>query len=130
MRDFIVYHHPDKMPYGVTRVSALFAVTDKEVSEAVGSRVWVVGREGKRYFIGAVFRAESETPGTFGFAHRIEGRSGHTFADAAEIGTTPWFPALRQVTGNFQFGFTEITDPHILAGLTSSAHQAGCASLP
>lgn len=119
------------MPYPVSAIKdcdAYTAYTDKDVSAVLGQRVWVIGREGKRYFLGSLFRATQVIAGQHGFAYGIAGQSGCIFSPVVEVGTEPWFPDLRRLTGNFGFGLTMVDQPNVVAGLSAAA--GGCASVP
>jgi hypothetical protein len=130
MRDYVVYHNPDRMPHPVSAVQSNSAFTDKDVTNAVGARIWVVGRDGSRYLLGAVFRATQRIAGQYGFRNGLAGEYGCRFGALADISSEAWFANLQSMCGNFAFGFTEITEPSVIAGLTAVAAANGCSSLP
>jgi 5-methylcytosine-specific restriction enzyme A len=120
MRDFVVYHNPDSMGQVVSEGSGFSAVTDKNVGDIFGDRVWLLTGEGspRKFYVRSYFTVDKLEPGSGqGFITRISGETGEVFDPMIEIGTEDWFVDFRKQQGNFAFGFQPINDFRFVAGL-------------
>ena len=132
-KHFLVYHNPDRMPYDVTQMSTCDAFSNRVNPSVRNARIWVLGGVGapRLYYLGGTFLCDSFTiPGQFGFEFGMSGKDGCLFASTAHIGNEMWFPEVQRVTGNFEFGLTEVEDTSIISGLVNAASRCGCIVFP
>lgn len=127
MKDFVVYHNPDVMGGEASTVSPVSVVTNKNVGNVIGDRVWLLTGEGspRQFYIRSYFIISTIEPGTDqGFNTRLSGETGKVFDPMIEIGTKDWFADFRQQQGNFAFGFQPINDPNFVEALENALRSS------
>lgn len=119
MKDYLVYHKAEKMGYPALDIENLAIYTSKPTAGAVGGRVWLVAGEGapRKYYLRATFLIggvhASEKPG---FRSRVVGTDGRLFDPMPRLDAEAWFPSFVEEHGRFALGFSEIKNPHAIAG--------------
>jgi hypothetical protein len=126
MRHFVQYHNCDAM--GGPPAASFRVLTGKPVSnDIVGERVWLIVGEGenpnKRFFLHSTFIAtevaDTDAPG---FVTQVSGESGVQFDPAIALDDEHWFLGLLKQTGQFAFGWTELTGHNsVIGGLRTLA---------
>jgi hypothetical protein len=109
-------------------------VTSKDcgIHDPRGDVAWVVGITSETdspVYLGWWFIVKSvERSPDPNFLFQFVGEKGGVCNPMPVISDEPWFSQLLGVTGNFEFGLTEIRrrDSDILAGLRAAAACAGC----
>ena len=95
-------------------------VTDKQVSDVRGNRVWLITGEGhpRTFFLHSHFIVdEIERGSDAGYNTKLSGRAGSAFEPMIELNTEDWFPDFKRSQGNFGFGFQPIKDFRFVKGL-------------
>ena len=126
MGHYFQYHSVEGM--GGPPSEPFRVLTRKPVrNDVIGERIWLVmGEKGtpSRFFLHSTFIADQLTDSsTPGFDTEIRGKLGKLFEPPIPLDDEYWFPAFLQRTGNFAFGFTEITkDLRVVGGLRTLAN--------
>jgi hypothetical protein len=126
MAEYVLYHNPDRMGYTADTVAPFLIATDKDVPDAIGSRVWLITGEGQPrtyrlvgYFI-AADREEVDDPE---FRWRISApRSAGVELRRARwpiLNDEPWWKEFLFRQGNFGLGFHNIPDHEHVVGLAA-----------
>jgi hypothetical protein len=130
--NFVAYHSVPRMGYAYSERTAngFFFKSSKSrafLERAIGSDVWVI--EGRRdakgatqFGLAAVYTPDTVDDGADHFL--IQGEEGREFSPPIPLNGVPWFEALVREQSNFSFGFNEIHDPGVVAGLAALAHPA------
>ena len=124
MSGYVVYHNPEKMGYPASQVKTLEIVTDKQVKNAVGSRVWLLTEKVSHGGIkwGGYFIVDLIDSGKGdGFRTRLSGSVGEIFEPMLELTDEAWFPELIRTQGHFAFGLQRIGDEKIVRCLEDFA---------
>ena len=121
MKDYIVYHNPDRMGGPVTSVDPWKIVTNKSVTdEIIGSRVWLITGEGRprTYYLCSWFFVDEVTSGRqHGFKTQLKGNNYRTFLPMINLSDHVWFSDFRQALINFRGGLQSITSPDFVSKL-------------
>ena len=117
MRHFVAYHNEAEMgedhdPLGVYTSKAV-------VKESKGQIVWLIhGKESKSpkaYYLASRFVVEQVNPcGAEEFEYEAHGKGTIFLPNSIRLNNLAWFPKLKDLTGSFGFGFTEIKDPRVI----------------
>jgi hypothetical protein len=127
MNDWIQYHNPDVMEYGIDAIQGppYSIVSDKAVFPCEGLRIWIVGRraaiDSNIYLGGWMVVDEVVDSGNPQFLYEYLGQNGHDCNPMPPISDAAWYPALLKLTGNFRFGLTEIKNKTVSDGLKALA---------
>lgn len=127
MRDYVVYHKAERMGLMAIDVDQLVVYTNKDVSSAIGARVWLLTGEGRPriYRLRSTFIVSrvtvSDRPG---FNTKVTGKDGRLLDPMPVLNDEPWFCDFREKQGNFAFGFQQIGDPVVEAGLCKVLREA------
>ena len=124
MKDFVIYHNPDQMPYSASEITELSVVTNKRVSEIQGDRIWLLTGEGqpRRFYLVAWFIADQAERGSGPrFDTRIFGKQGRFFSPMVELTSRDWFREFQRSQGNSAFGLQRIKDERFVRGLEAAA---------
>jgi hypothetical protein len=122
MKDYVVYHNPDKMGGPVTSLDACMILTKKSVKEKeiIGSRVWLITGEGtpRTYFLRSWFIVDAALSGTdHGFKTKLIGKECRIFDPMVILSEQGWFREFKRRQGNFSLGLQVITDRNSILGL-------------
>jgi hypothetical protein len=120
MKDFVVYHNPEKMGYSADEIYEPCIVTNKPVAGLIGNRIWLIQGEGKprQYVLRGTFIIHSTGPDTDdGFRYLVRGRTGEFFRPPICISALPWFDRFKRSQGNFAFGLQRISEPAVIEEL-------------
>ena len=125
MRDYIVYHNPDRMGYPASDVNVLGIVTNKSAADAQGARVWLITRgKPKQFWLRGIFIVDSiERSLHPKFKTRVGGSAGALFNPMLRLDEEPWFDEFKYEQGNFAFGFQPINNPVAVKGLQAVADR-------
>src|SRR5258708_3004368 len=107
MKDYVVYHNPDVMP-PLAEFPPFLALTNKTIADERGSRVWVVGGEGRPriFFVRSYFFVDEIGSGAeYGFKTKLSGTTGEAFKPMIRIDDLEWFDDFMRSQGNFRRGF-------------------------
>jgi hypothetical protein len=130
--NFVAYHSVSRMGYAYSASTADgFSFKSSKsrpfLERAIGSDVWVI--EGRRdakgatqFGLAAVYTPEAVDDGADHYV--IRGEEGREFSPPIPLNGVPWFEALLQEQNNFSFGFNEIRDASLVAGLAELASPA------
>ena len=126
MKDYLVYHNPDRMGYPASEVDVLSIVTNRSATGAKGARVWLITGESKprKYSLRGFFTVDriekSDNPE---FKIAVSGTAGALFQPMPVLENEDWFPEFKHGQGNFAFGFQPINDPRYVQGLLAVAKR-------
>ncbi len=130
--NFVAFHSVPRMGYAYSaRPADGFSFKSNKsrafLERAIGSEVWVI--EGRRdakgatqFGLAAVYTADVVDAGADHFL--VEGEEGREFSPPIPLNGVPWLEALLQEQNNFAFGFNEIHDAVVVAGLADIAAPA------
>ena len=124
MKDFIVYHNPEKMRADVQEVNALSIVTNKTPVDPSGCRIWLMSGRGRprTFVLRSWFIVDSVEAGRGdGYKTKLSGKSGEVFDPVIELNDEPWFHDFKQNQGNFAFGFNAINEDRFVKALETVA---------
>jgi len=127
VRDFVVYHNPEKMGGDVERVDALSIVTNKRIADPSGDRVWLLSGRGnpRTYVLRSWFIVDSVESGSAdGYETKLSGK-GEVFDPVIELNGEPWFEDFKREQGNFSFGLNRINDRFAKLLEELAAHSKG-----
>lgn len=155
-RHYVQYHNPDVMGCGIeeclrpmkpakgnkrgktsqrpqSSATVRFGLLTNKyfgVKDPRGGIAWVVGQTSEPdspVCLGWWLVIEDIEPSIVpGFQYELVGSVGGEFWPVLPISDRPWFRILQGLTGNFEFGFTEIKNRRVIKGLREAADQAGC----
>lgn len=127
MKDFVVYHNPDRMKYPASEVNVLGIVTNKSAAGAKGGRVWLITRgKPKQFWLRGIFTVETVGPSDHPkYKTEVSGTAGALFDPMLRLDTEPWFDDFKYQQGNFAFGFQPISDPEVVSGLQKLVERSG-----
>src|SRR5262249_4982131 len=129
----IAYHNTERMGWHLHGGDPFRLLTRKPVGHLVHQTVWIIVGEGelpRRYSLGSVFVVREVGPSELpAFRHFARG-PGHAFRPARLLSGLPWFRALREAVGRFQFGVQEVCDARLIGELEGLAACAGLAAAP
>ncbi len=119
MDHWVQYHNVEKM--GGWPTLPFRVLTNKPANtDLIGARVWLILGEGsgqKRFMLHSTFLIDSvRDSDERGFHAEVRGSSGTLFEPAPDIESTYWWQELERCTGNFAFGFTNVTGKNGLVG--------------
>jgi hypothetical protein len=130
--NFVAYHSVARMGYAYSASTADgFSFKSSKnrafLERSIGSEVWVI--EGRRdakgatqFGLAAVYTADAVDDGADHLL--IQGEEGREFSPPIPLNGVPWFEALVQEQNSFSFGFNEIRDAGVVAGLAKLASPA------
>jgi hypothetical protein len=117
MKDYVVYHNPDKMGGRVRDFPSCEAVTGKTVKEnVIGSRVWLITGEGKprTFLLRSCFIVDQVlTRGHEEYKTKLTGSDCRIFEPMIEL-EGRWFHTFKRKQGNFSRGFQVIDADSVL----------------
>ncbi len=136
-KHWVQYHTPDRMGYGIDECGtgqgdAFGLVTNKNcgVHDPRGDVVWVVGittAPDSPVYLGWWFVIDDVLPSPHPeFLYQLVGQRGGACDPMPIISGETWYRQLLGMTGNFQFGLTEVRIRAVLNGLRAAAASAGC----
>lgn len=129
MNDWLQYHNPDVMGYGIDEVSGppYSVLSDKVIFPCEGVRIWIVGRRAAvdlAIYLGGWMLVDGIRDARHAdFLYEYHGESGVDLDPMPTISDESWYAHLLRVTGNFRFGLTELKSPEVAAGLRALAEQ-------
>jgi hypothetical protein len=126
MKEFVVYHNPDRMNCRAINESGFRAFTNNPVANTQGCRVWLVTGEGapRKFSLRSWFRVESiEHVDQLGFAKKLSGKDGIAFDPMIPLDNEEWFSDFKKSQRNFRFGFREIKEKRFIDGFGELAKQ-------
>lgn len=113
MKNYLIYHNPEKMDYSLDTVKDFIAFANRKVNdENIGSKVWLITGEGnpKEYFIKMYFVIEDIKSGVEkNFKTKLIGSEGKILKTMIRIDNLPWFEGFKKQMAYF-VGFAEIRD--------------------
>lgn len=130
MNDWIQYHNPDVMRYGIDDVQGppYGVISDKVIFPCEGVRIWIVGRRAAldlEIYLGGWMLVDGIGESTHpDFLYEYYGEKGEDCNPMPPIGNESWYRSLLKLTGNFRFGLTEIKSKSIAKGLGDLADSA------
>jgi hypothetical protein len=130
LRDYVVYHNPDRMGYSASEVNVLGIVTNKSATGAKGARVWLITRgKPKQFWLRGIFTVDSvERSSHPRYKTQVSGTAGALFDPMLRLDEEEWFDKFKYEQGNFAFGFQPINDPAAVRGLQSVVDRGKRAS--
>lgn len=114
MEDYVQYHNSDKRGFScfeLAKGSSFQIVTNKALAKKlIGSRVWLVGGEGKprRYYLCFTFVVNQVQEGTGEFRYMLSGHKGLFFDPPILLNHFPWFRDFLKSQQNFSMGLRKI----------------------
>jgi hypothetical protein len=128
MHHFIAYHNTERMGWHLHDGDPCRLLTRKPVQHLLQQAVWfIVGAGGlpRQYSLGSVFIVREVGPSDEGGFRCFARGTGHVFRPAPTLNGLPWFPALREAVGRFQFGVQEVCDGRLIEQLCGLAAVSG-----
>jgi hypothetical protein len=116
MKDYVIYHNPDKMGGSVTNFPACMIWTNKVFKQIVGSRVWLVTGEGKPriYFLRSWFVVDASLPGIDrGYKTKLIGKQCQAFDPMVLLSDQDWFEDFKRQQLNFHRGLQPTKDEFV-----------------
>lgn len=111
MKNYLLYHNPEKMGYSLDTVTDFIGFTDRKVKdENIESKVWLITGEGrpKEYFLKMYFMIEDVKSGAEkNFKTKLVGNKGKILDSMIRIDSLPWFEGFKKQMAYF-IGFAEI----------------------
>lgn len=111
MKNYLLYHNPEKMGYSLDTVTDFNAYTDRKVKdENIESKVWLLTGEGKpkEFFLKMYFIIDDIKSGLEKeFKTKLIGREGKILKSMIRIDNLPWFEGFKKQMAYF-VGFAEI----------------------
>jgi len=134
MENWIQYHNPDVMSYGVDHVGGppFSVLSDKVIAAPHDAIIWLTGRraaiDGGVYLAGWVQVDEVlAAPVDAGFLYEYVGATGAKCNPMPDIRSAPWYQDLLKLTSNFHHGLTRVRSKKINKGLAELATACGAA---
>jgi hypothetical protein len=128
MKNFLVYHNPDKMHCEVTEVHALEIVTNRPAPrDAIGSRVWLITGRGRprTFLLRSWFIVDKAGEADGEFKTKLSGTQGKVFEPMIELNQEEWLDDLKRQQRNFASGLQSITNEQVVRGLKGVAGLLG-----
>ena len=132
MKDFVVYHNPDRMGCDVTQMSPLSAVTNKPTpADVEGSRVWLLTGQGKprTFLLRSWFIVDRVEKDVDGFRTKVSGKIGTALIPMINLNDEAWFESFKRKQGRFAFGLQRITVQPFIRGLEEVVRREAKSSI-
>lgn len=115
MKNYIQYHNSEAMDYSISDISKSddFGIsTNRSLKDIIGSRVWLIGGEGKprKYYLCYQFIVDSVFDNGIDsdFKYSIDGVKGKHYNPAIELSGFLWFKSFLKSVQNFSLGLREL----------------------